>query len=281
MLAPTVEVRHPCLRSAPTVEVRTPVLQIGSDSVWELHLANVMVVGSNPELRCIVAGRWDDLTERTGSPGHLNSEFVRPFSVAKLSSSRGSIATVESSSSDRRAAGENIWDARTQWRKHSTVHQVTDSLANFYGARRRGTTDDDTYSGAASCVSALASVNEAAFGRATPIDVAELVILVATLLVLVWALSKNGYGNEYYAAAVRSMTYSWRNFVYGAADPGGWITTDKPPLALWLGALSARVFGFSSWSILLPSAVCGVATVALVMATVRRAGEGGRDEQPG
>jgi 4-amino-4-deoxy-L-arabinose transferase-like glycosyltransferase len=99
----------------------------------------------------------------------------------------------------------------------------------------------------------------------------ELVILAATLLVLVWGLSKNGYGNEYYAAAVRSMTYSWRNFVYGAADPGGWITTDKPPLALWLGALSARVFGFSSWSILLPSAVCGVATVALVMAAVRRA----------
>ena len=41
-----------------------PVSQIGSDSVWELHLANVMVVGSNPELRCIVAGRWDDLTQR-------------------------------------------------------------------------------------------------------------------------------------------------------------------------------------------------------------------------
>jgi 4-amino-4-deoxy-L-arabinose transferase-like glycosyltransferase len=99
----------------------------------------------------------------------------------------------------------------------------------------------------------------------------ELVILAATLLLLVWGLSKNGYGNEYYAAAVRSMTYSWRNFVYGAADPGGWITTDKPPLALWLGALSARVFGFSSWSILLPSAVCGVASVALVMAAVRRA----------
>ena len=96
-------------------------------------------------------------------------------------------------------------------------------------------------------------------------------ILAATLLVLVWGLAKNGYGNEYYAAAVRSMTYSWRNFVYGAADPGGWITTDKPPLALWLGALSARVFGFSSWSILLPSAVCGVASVALVMAAVRRA----------
>jgi 4-amino-4-deoxy-L-arabinose transferase-like glycosyltransferase len=99
----------------------------------------------------------------------------------------------------------------------------------------------------------------------------ELAILTGTLVILVWGLSKNGYGNQYYAAAVRSMTYSWRNFVFGAADPGGWITTDKPPLALWFGALSARVFGFSSWSLLLPSAVCGVASVALLMAAVRRA----------
>ena len=99
----------------------------------------------------------------------------------------------------------------------------------------------------------------------------ELAILAGTLVILVWGLSKNGYGNQYYAAAERSMTYSWRNFVFGAADPGGWITTDKPPLALWFGALSARVFGFSSWSILLPSAVCGVAAVGLLMAAVRRA----------
>jgi 4-amino-4-deoxy-L-arabinose transferase-like glycosyltransferase len=97
------------------------------------------------------------------------------------------------------------------------------------------------------------------------------VIIAGTLVVLAWGLSKNGYGNEYYAAAVRSMTDSWRNFVFGSVDPGGWITTDKPPLGLWLGALSARVFGFSSWSLLLPSAVCGAAAVGLLMACVRRA----------
>ena len=73
----------------------------------------------------------------------------------------------------------------------------------------------------------------------------DFVILAATLLVLVWGLAKNGYGNEYYAAAVRSMTYSWRNFVYGAADPGGWITTDKPPLRpVARRPRPARVFGF-------------------------------------
>ena len=99
----------------------------------------------------------------------------------------------------------------------------------------------------------------------------ECLIVAASLVFFAWGLSKNGYGNPYYAAAARSMTLSWKNFLFGAADPGGWITTDKPPLALWLGALSARVFGFSSWSLLMPSALAGAASVGLVMASVRRA----------
>ena len=99
----------------------------------------------------------------------------------------------------------------------------------------------------------------------------ELVITLGALVVYAWGLSKNGYGNPYYAAAVRSMTHSWKNFIYGAVDPGGWITTDKPPLALWLGSLSARVLGYSSWSLLMPSVLCGVASIWLLMSAVRRA----------
>ncbi len=99
----------------------------------------------------------------------------------------------------------------------------------------------------------------------------ELAIVAVTFVALAWGLSKNGYGNEYYAAAMRSMTYSWRNFLFGAVDPGGWITTDKPPLALWLGAISARLFGYSSWSLLLPSAACGAVAVWLLMSALRRA----------
>ncbi len=99
----------------------------------------------------------------------------------------------------------------------------------------------------------------------------ELVITVGALVVYTWGLSKNGYGNPYYAAAVRSMTHSWKNFAFGAVDPGGWITTDKPPLALWLGSLSARIFGYSSWSLLMPSVLCGVASIWLLMSAVRRA----------
>ena len=99
----------------------------------------------------------------------------------------------------------------------------------------------------------------------------ELVILVGTLVLFSWGLSKNGLSNLYYTAAVRSMTLSWKNFVFGAFDPGGWITTDKPPLALWFGALSVRAFGLSSWSLLMPSVLAGVGSVGLLMGAVRRA----------
>ena len=85
-----------------------------------------------------------------------------------------------------------------------------------------------------------------------------------------WNLGDNGWGNTYYAAAVRSMTVSWENFFFGAFDPGGFITVDKPPVFLWIGALSARIFGYSSWSILLPSAFAGAATVGVVWWIVRR-----------
>ena len=99
----------------------------------------------------------------------------------------------------------------------------------------------------------------------------EALVGVATAVLYSWSLSINGLGNSYYAAAVTSMTRSWSNFFYAALDPGGWVTVDKPPAALWLQALSARIFGVSSWSLLLPSVLCGVAVVVVLMATVRRA----------
>lgn len=85
-----------------------------------------------------------------------------------------------------------------------------------------------------------------------------------------WSLSVAGYGNTFYAAAVRSMTMSWKNFFFGAFDPGGFITVDKPPVFLWVGALSARIFGYSTLSILLPSAFAGAASVGLLWLIVRR-----------
>ncbi len=85
-----------------------------------------------------------------------------------------------------------------------------------------------------------------------------------------WRISMSGYGNTYYAAATRSMTLSWKAFFFGAFDPGSFITVDKPPFFLWIDALSARAFGYSSWSTLLPSAFAGAATAGLLWVTVRR-----------
>ncbi len=83
-------------------------------------------------------------------------------------------------------------------------------------------------------------------------------------------LQQNGYANEYYAGAVRSMLKSWHNFFFVSFDPGGLVSVDKPPLALWLQAASAKIFGYSGWSILLPEALAGVAAVWLLYLLVAR-----------
>ena len=99
-------------------------------------------------------------------------------------------------------------------------------------------------------------------------ELAGLMVVAAALNL--WGLSENGWANDYYSAAVRSMASSWHAFLYGSLDPTGLMTVDKPPLALWVQALSVRVFGFHSLSILVPQALMGVASVALVYDLVRR-----------
>ena len=88
--------------------------------------------------------------------------------------------------------------------------------------------------------------------------------------VYLWDLDRVGYANSYYTAAVKSATVSWKAFFFGSIDPGNFITVDKPPAALWLQALSGRIFGFSTWSMLVPEALCGVATVLLLHHMVRK-----------
>ena len=99
-------------------------------------------------------------------------------------------------------------------------------------------------------------------------------VTVLAAVLYTWNLSRNGMGNTFYAAAVKSGTESWKAFLFGSLDPGNFITVDKPPASLWVMELSARLFGFSSWSILLPEALAGVATVLVLYHLVRRwAGE--------
>lgn len=99
----------------------------------------------------------------------------------------------------------------------------------------------------------------------------ELLALLGVAGVLnLWGLSINGWANEYYSAAVRSMTTSWHDFLFASLDRSGLMTVDKPPLSLWVQALSARVFGFHPLSLLVPQALMGVAAVGLLYDLVRR-----------
>lgn len=97
-----------------------------------------------------------------------------------------------------------------------------------------------------------------------------LVLLVLAGGLYLWALSRNGWANTYYSAAVRSMAGSWHDFLYGSFDSSGLMTVDKPPLALWVQALSVRIFGFSALPILVPQALMGMASAGLVYDLVRR-----------
>ncbi|MCC6176394.1 MAG: glycosyltransferase family 39 protein [Chloroflexi bacterium] len=96
------------------------------------------------------------------------------------------------------------------------------------------------------------------------------ILLLSTALNVV-GLSREGYGNEYYAATVLSMLQNWRNFFFASFDPGAFVSVDKPPMGFWIQAISAKVFGFSGWSVLLPEALAGVASVAVLYVLVRHA----------
>src|SRR4051794_19301391 len=95
-------------------------------------------------------------------------------------------------------------------------------------------------------------------------------VLALAAVLCLWNLTRNGYSNEYYAAATKAGSVSWKAWFFGSLDPGSFITVDKPPLSLWLSGLSARVLGFSSFSVLLPQALCTIAAVGVLFATVRR-----------
>ncbi len=98
--------------------------------------------------------------------------------------------------------------------------------------------------------------------RVLPQHVALAAVLALSAVLNVNHLSRNGYANTFYSAAVRSMLHSWHNFFFISFDPGGMVTVDKPPLGLWVQGLSAALFGFHPLSLLLPEAIAGVVSVA-------------------
>ena len=97
------------------------------------------------------------------------------------------------------------------------------------------------------------------------------VLLGLTAALYLWNLSVSGWANGFYAAAAQAGADNWTAMLFGSSDAANAITVDKTPAALWVTDLSVRLFGLSSWSILVPQALEGVAAVALLYASVRRA----------
>jgi 4-amino-4-deoxy-L-arabinose transferase-like glycosyltransferase len=95
-------------------------------------------------------------------------------------------------------------------------------------------------------------------------------LLAATAVLYLWALDANGWANSFYSAAAQAGSESWSAMFYGASDAAGSITVDKTPAALWVTALSVRLFGLNPWAVLVPEALAGVASVAVLYAAVRR-----------
>ncbi|MDP4501449.1 mannosyltransferase YkcB-related protein [Nonomuraea turcica] len=95
-------------------------------------------------------------------------------------------------------------------------------------------------------------------------------LLVGTGVLYIWGLGASGWANSYYTAAVQAGSQSWTAFFFGASDAANAITVDKTPASLWPMVLSVRLFGLNSWAMLVPQALMGVGTVAVVYASVRR-----------
>ena len=95
-------------------------------------------------------------------------------------------------------------------------------------------------------------------------------LLLTTAMLYIWGLSASGWANAFYSAAVQAGTQSWKAFLFGSSDAANFITVDKPPASLWAMEISARIFGVNSWSILVPQALMGVASVGLLYLAVRR-----------
>jgi len=99
------------------------------------------------------------------------------------------------------------------------------------------------------------------------IALAAIVALAACLRLIALAQVD---GNPFYDAAVRSMSLSLHNFFFGAFDPSGITSIDKPPVDLWLQVASVKLLGYSTTALRLPEAMAGTVSVVVLYDAVRR-----------
>jgi 4-amino-4-deoxy-L-arabinose transferase-like glycosyltransferase len=149
---------------------------------------------------------------------------------------------------------------------------TTELLHNPRPRRRRATTDPVPGSTPSTARPASSASRDAEQAHRDPswARPALIALLAITALAYIWDLSASGYANSFYAAAVQAGTKSWKAMFFGSLDSSNFITVDKPPASLWVMSLSGRIFGFSSWSMLVPQALEGVAAVGLLYATIKR-----------
>ncbi|MBI5080534.1 MAG: glycosyltransferase family 39 protein [Chloroflexi bacterium] len=95
-------------------------------------------------------------------------------------------------------------------------------------------------------------------------------VMCIALFFHVYQLDREGYGNMYYAAAVKSMSLDLKSFFFNSFDTASFVTVDKPPLGLWMQVFSVWLFGYSGISLMLPQVIAGVLSVALLYVLVRR-----------
>ena len=161
----------------------------------------------------------------------------------------------------------SLWNEFHSFVREGTPHGA--QLSNSFGSELRGKEATEAPLDGESAIE-----RETPRLRGVTLRLREHAALLAVLCLAAflnfWNLSANGYGNAYYAAAVRSMTQSWHNFFFASFDPGGFITVDKPPVGLWVQAASAKVFGYSGTSLLLPEALAGVGAVFVLYLAVSR-----------
>ena len=97
-----------------------------------------------------------------------------------------------------------------------------------------------------------------------------LLIAMLSFFLNFYAISKYGYGNEYYAAAIKSMTQSFKNFFFVSFDPSGMVSIDKPPVGFWMQAISVLIFGYHGWAMLLPQALAGTGSCIMIYILVSK-----------
>lgn len=96
------------------------------------------------------------------------------------------------------------------------------------------------------------------------------IIAILSFFLNFYAISNYGYGNEYYAAAILSMTKSFKNFFFVSFDPSGMVSVDKPPLGLWIQAISVLIFGYKGWALILPQALASTASCLMIYILVQK-----------